>query len=170
MQRFGLQEIHASGLEHIYSLAQVTVANLPSKYLWKLRNVPAMRPQQPAPPASSTVNITNHGSINVLQTGPGSTAHVQQQWITGDTTALQSALATLRGALEHAQGLEAETQRELVADIDHARAELREEKPNREKLLRWLGRIGAVVGAVASVQPAYEAVKAVALTLGIHIP
>jgi len=112
----------------------------------------------------------NARAVQALQTGTGSTAHVQQQWVTGDTTALQLALDTLRGALERAQRLEAETQRELVTDIKHARAELREEKPNREKLLRWLGRIGAVVGAFASVQPAYEAVKALALTLGIPIP
>ncbi|MEQ1683487.1 MAG: hypothetical protein ABL916_07545 [Burkholderiaceae bacterium] len=170
LQRFGIQAVHASGLDHTYSLAQATVSNLPARHLWELRNVPAKRPKQPTPPAPGSVNIANYGSINVLQTGPGAIAHVQQQWVTGDTTALQSALDTLRGALERAQGLEVETQRELVANVEHARAELREEKPNREKLLRWLGGIGAVVGAVGSVQPAYEAVKALALALGIPLP
>jgi hypothetical protein len=170
LQRFGIQTIHASGLDHTYALAQATVANLPSRYLWELRNLPAMRPQQPTPPVPAQVTIHNTGSIGALQTGAGSSANVQQQWVTGDTAALQSALDTLRAAAELAQELDADAQRELVANINHARAELRDEKPNTGKLVRWLGGIGAVVGAVGSIQPAFEAVKALARALGIPMP
>ncbi|MEQ1685759.1 MAG: hypothetical protein ABL916_19100 [Burkholderiaceae bacterium] len=170
MQRFGLHEIHASGLDHTYSLAQVTVANSPSRYLWELRHVPTMRPQQPTPPAPAPVNIHNHGSIGAVQTGAGSTANVQQLWVQGDTAALQSALDTLRMALERAQGLDADMQRDLVADIDRARAELGEEKPSKGRLLRWLGGVGAVVQVAGSIQPAYAAVKGLANGLGIPLP
>jgi hypothetical protein len=170
LQRFGIQAIHAIGLDYTYSLAQATVSNLPSRYLWELRYVPAMRPKQPTPPAPAPVTINNHGSIGAVQTGPGSTANVQLQWVQGDTAPLQSALDTLRVALERAQGLETDMQRELVANVDRARAELSEEKPNKGKLLLWLGGIGAVVQVAGSIQPAYAAVKALASALGIPLP
>lgn len=170
MQGFGLQEIHASGLDHTYALAQATVFNLPSRYLWELRHVPIKRPQQPTPSAPAPVTINNHGSIGAVQTGPGSTANVLQQCVQGDTAALQSALETLRMALERAQALDADMQRDLVADIDRAYAELREEKPSKGRLLRWLGGIGAVVQGAGSIQPAYAAVKVLANQLGIPLP
>lgn len=170
LQGFGIQAIHASGLEHTYALAQATVSNLPSRYLWELRHVPTKRPKQPSPPAPAQVNNNNfHGPVGVVQNGPGSTANVQQ-WVQGDTAALQSALDTLRVALERAQGLEADTQQELVANVERARAELSEEKPNKGKLLLWLGGIGAVVQVAGSIQPAYAAVKVLASALGIPLP
>ena len=169
LQRFGIQTMHASGLDHTYSLAQATVFNMPTQHLWELRNVPAKRPQQPTAPAAASVTINNHGSIGAVQTGAGSTANVQQ-WVQGDTAALQSALDTLRMALERAQGLDADMQRDLVADIDRARAELGEEKPSKGRLLRWLGGIGAVVQVAGSIQPAYAAVKVLANGLGIPLP
>lgn len=170
MQRYGLQEIRASGLDHTYALAQATVSNLPSRYLWELRHVPTKHPQQSTPPATAPVTIHNHGSIGAVQTGPESTANVQQQWVQGDTAALQSALNTLRVELERAQGLEAGMQRELVANIDRAHAELGQEKPSKGKLLFWLGGIGAVVQVAGSIQPAYAAVKGLASALGIPLP
>jgi hypothetical protein len=161
----------ASGLEHRYALAQATVHNQPMRYLWELRNVPAMRPHPPSAPAqtSMVINIDNKGTMGALQLGADSTANVQQQWVNGDTSALQQALAVLRAALEQTQGVDPAARRDLVADVDSAVTELEQEHPNKGKLLRWLGGVGAVVGTIADVQPAYEAVKKLAQMLGIPL-
>jgi translation initiation factor 2B subunit (eIF-2B alpha/beta/delta family) len=107
--------------------------------------------------------------VGAVQTGPGSTAHVQQQWINGETSELLAALLLLRQALERAPDVEPEARRELIVEVDSATTELQKEHPNESRLLRWLGGIGAVVGSIGSVQPAYEAVKALARALGLSI-
>lgn len=168
LQSFGIDPAHASGFSHAYALAQATVGTLPGRYLWELRNVPTKRPQPPAPAPLAPVVINNSGTIGALQTGAGSSASVQQ-WVGGDTAELRQALAALRVALERAQDVEADQRSELIADIDGAVVELQQENPNKGRLLRWLGGIGAVVGTIGSVQPAYDAVKAVARALGLPL-
>lgn len=168
LQRYGLEDIHPIGLEHVYACGQATVKNLLARYLWELRNVPAMHPKRQE--AEGSVIVNNHGSIGAVQIGAGSTANVQQQWVQGDTAALRSALDTLRAALEHTPGLEADMQRELVTNIDRAHAELGKEQPHKGKLLIWLGGIGTAVQVAASIQPAYDAVKGLAGALGIALP
>lgn len=168
LQSFQIDLAHASGFDHVYALARTTVHNLPIRYLWELRNVPAKRPQPPSFPLAPVV-INNSGTIGALQTGARSTANVQQQWVSGDTSELLAALAALREALERTQAVEPEARRELIADVDNAAAELQQERPNKGRLLRWLGGIGAVVGTIGSVQPAYEAVKTLARVLGVPL-
>jgi hypothetical protein len=58
---------------------------------------------------------------------------------------------------------------ELIADVDGVVVELQKEKPNKGKLLRWFGGIGEVVQTAASLQPAYEALKALARALGLPL-
>lgn len=169
LQSFGIQLVQASGLDQTYPLAQATVSNSPRRYLWELRNVPSKRPHQPAVPVPTQVNIHNSGTIGALQTGAGSTANVQQQWVGGDTLELRAALAALREALERADDVEFDARRELIADVDNATTELQQERPNKEKLLRWLGGVAAAVGALGSVQPAYEVVKSLARALGLYL-
>ncbi len=169
LQSFGIQQVLSSRMEHAYGLAQVTVANSPRRYLWELRNVPSKRPNPPAATAPSQVNIHNSGTISALQLGTGSTANVQQQWVGGDTSELKTALAALRESLERAEDVKADERRELIADLDNAAAELTQTHPNKGKLLRWLGGVGAVVGALASVQPAYEVVRSLARALGVPL-
>jgi hypothetical protein len=168
LQRFGVELAHASGLDHAYSLAQVTVANLPRRYLWELRNVPALRPR-PVGSGPTQVTINNSGTIGAVQTGAGATASIQQQWVTGDTSELRAALAELRKALERAQDIDPAVRGDVLADVDSIAAELEEERPNKGRLLRWLGGIGAVIGTVGSIQPAYDAVKALARALGLPV-
>lgn len=170
LQSFQIDPVHASGFNHTYALAQVTVANLPRRYLWELRNVPTKRPQLPAAALAAPSVVNNFNApVGAVQTGPGSTAHVQQQWINGETSELRAALAALREALERAPDVEPEARRELIVDVDSASTELQKERPNRGRLLRWLGGIGTVVGTIGSVQPAYEAVKALARALGLPL-
>ncbi|WP_156373530.1 hypothetical protein [Pseudorhodoferax sp. Leaf267] len=167
--RFGVHVTHVVGLEHTYALAHATVANLVRRYLWALRNVPAKRPDQPTTAIPMPVIIHNNGTIGSLQTGAGSLAYVQQAWGDGEKIALLAGLANLRDSLDRAQDVAPDLRAELIADVDKASVELQQETPNKGRLLRWLGGIGAVIGTVGSVQPAYEAVKDLARALGLSI-
>lgn len=169
LQRYGVDPAHATGLSHAYASARVVVGNLPSSYLWELRNVPAKRPQSPSASSTAPVVINNSGTIVALQTGANSTTNVQQQWGGGDSTELRAALTALRNALERAQDVEAAQRVDLIADVDSAVAELEQENPNKGRLLRCLGGVGAAVQTVASVQPAYAAVQSLARVLGLSL-
>lgn len=129
--------------------------------------MPAKRPHpQPVVSPQPGAIIQNYGTIGAVQTGADSTANVQQQWVSGDTSELQAALAMLRQAIERAQDAELPQRGELLADVDRAAEELRRERPDAGRLLRWLDGIGTAVSTIASIQPAYEAVKTVARALG----
>lgn len=171
LQAFGVQLVHASGLDQAYIQTQASVANSLQQYLWQLRNVPALKPQRQNPPPHMqvTINNNNSGPIGAIQVGAGSTANVQQHWSSGDTSELKLALVALREAFEHAHDIDSETRSELVADIDSTCAELERETPNKGKVLRWLGGIGAAIGTIGSVQPAYEAVRSLARMLGLPL-
>ena len=169
LQRYGIQPAQASGLDQTYALARATVANLPRQYLWELRNVPTKRPQQPATIAPVQVTIQNHGTIGAVQTGAASVANVQQQWIEGDMSELRAALAALRDTLQRTHDVDPEVRGQVFADLDSVDAELQGRRPSKAKLLRWLGGIGAVVGTIGSIQPAFEAVRSVARALGLPL-
>ncbi|MBI5269449.1 MAG: hypothetical protein HY856_07185 [Burkholderiales bacterium] len=175
LQSYGLQDIHPIGLEHAYALGQATVANLPARYLWEVRNIPAMHPRRQTTEAQVTINnstttINNSGTIGAVQTGPGATAHVQQQWVEGDTSALRQALGDLRDALERSQDVAPEARGKLIADVDGAVVELRQERPNKTKLVGLLSAVGDAVAFIGDAQSAYDVVKGLASALGIHLP
>ena len=169
LRGLGVNPSQGLSLDLTYARARATVANLPSRHLWELRNVPAKRPNQPTASVPVQVNIHNSGTIGAVQTGAQATANVQQQWIEGDTSELREALAALRDALGRTPDIEAGMRAELVADVERAAVELTQERPSKAKLLRWLGGLGAVIGAVASVQPAFEAVRSLARALGLPL-
>lgn len=167
LRRFGIEPADARGFDLDYARAQAFVGSAPARYMWELRHVPAKRPTLPTASTAQLV-INNSGTIGAVQTGPGALANVQQ-WVSGDTSELQSALAALRDALERAHEVETSQRAELIADVESAVIELRREVPNKGRLLRWLGGIGAVVQTTASVQPAFDAVKSLARALGIPL-
>lgn len=160
---------NAQGFEHPSALASVKVANAISLHLWELRNVPIKQPGQRDNTPAAPVVINNSGTIGALQTGAGSTTNVHQQWINGDTTPLLEALASLRAELQRAADIDPVVRVDLFADIDGAAAELQQERPNKGRLLRWLGGISAVVQTAASIQAAIENVKAMARTVGLQL-
>ena len=169
LQSFGVQLVDAVDLDRTYTLARAAVANRPRQYLWELRNVPTLQPRQEEEASRLQVTINNNGMIGAVQTGSGAVTHVQQQWIAGDASALRAALADLRVALNSAQDIDPALRGQVIADVDSVTAELQLEQPHKGRLLRWLGGIGAVVGTVGSVQPAYDAVRALARLLGLPV-
>ena len=169
LQSFGIELARASGLDQTYALATTTIANLTSHHLWEFRNVPTKRPYRLPAAAPVQLTINNSGTIGAVQTGEGSTAKVEQQWVSGDLSELRVALAALLQALKRTNDVQPDLRIELIADVESAMTELQQERPSARKLLRWLGGIGASVGAIGNLQPAYETLKAVARALGIPL-
>ena len=169
LQSFGIQPARAIGFGQSYALARATVASLSGRYLRELRNVPSKRPQQPTTMAPAQLNIYNSGTMGAVQTGAASIASVQQQWVQGDTSELRSALAALRAAVERAEDVEPEARRDLIANLDNATVELQQVRPDKGRLLRWFGGIGAAIGTIGSIQPAFEAVRTLARALGLPL-
>lgn len=169
LQRFGIETMPASVLDQTYTTARASIENLPRQYLWKLRNVPAMKATKPEAGGSTPTTIYNYGTIGSLLTGAGSTANIQQQCVQGDTSQLRLAICALRDTLERAQDIAPELRRDAITNINNVHKELEQEQPSKGRLRRWLSDIGAVVGTLGSVQPAYEAARALARALGIPI-
>ena len=109
-----------------------------------------------------------YAPVGAVQTAKNATANVQQ-WMPGESSALAEALQHLRTAIDNAPELNADDKDELATDIDKIQIELKTEKPNQSRLLKWLGGIGAVVQTVGSATPAFEAVSLAAKALGLSL-
>lgn len=166
LQRIGLSAIHPSGLDQKYALHRVSVSNLISRHMWTIRRVP-MKKQPDA--STGQTSVTIHGPVGVVQTGAHSTANVQQIWSQAGAAKLIAELDSLRVVLIGTQELDAAAKHELAMDIEQAKAELGSQEPNKARLVRWLGGIGALVQTVASAQPALEAVRAAARAIGLPL-
>lgn len=165
LQRFGVAVVHPSGLDQKYPLHLASVHNLIGLYLWTMRKVP----MQSQTPSVNQTNVTINGPVGSVQTGSHVVANVQQHWSQGEADNLVQALQQLRAAIGGAQGLDAAAREDLAINIDKAQTEVNAGSPNRERLLNWLGGIGAAVQVVASAQPAFEAVRNAARLFGLPL-
>jgi hypothetical protein len=155
---------YSSGLSQRHQMLAVALANSIGEYFWQLRNVP-MKSQQ----FGAGTQIVNNGSIGIVQTGAGSTATLQQQVSGGDASNLIDALEKLLSALAADKGVAAEVRAALQDSIQNATAELKQASPDKTRLADWLVLLASTVQAIASAQPAYEAVRSAAQTLGISL-
>lgn len=119
-------------------------------------------------PAQHQYNF--YGSIGAVQTGANAQADVVQNLGADDRAALTESLALVRDAIQQTSDL-AETQRnellEIAADCE---AQVVADAPNNTKLLTMLTVLGTTVQSIASVRPAYQALKSALLPLGITLP
>jgi hypothetical protein len=121
------------------------------------------------PAASAAGSVTNfYGPVGAVQTGSHAIAHVQIDAAGG--ARLIEALEKLRDALPRAADMaldDREQGAELVGDVILA---ARASKPNGLKLTGLLMGLAMLVQTVASVRPAWDAVRAAAHALGIPLP
>ncbi len=171
LERAGMQFMPELELDLAYASAKAGVSNSSRHYLWELRNVPSKHPYQPVEPVPTQTKINNYGNMTIgaMQTGSSSTANVQQQQLGGDTSALRAALLEFCKALESAEDIELNARLKLISDVEKSVNELQQKSPSKSELVLWLSGIGAVVGALGSVQPAFEAVKSLARALGLPL-
>jgi hypothetical protein len=87
-----------------------------------------------------------------------------------DREALLSALSLARKALASVDRLPAHPKEEIVELVDEAEIEIKKPKPNNSKLLSTFMTIAQAIQTMGSLKPAYDALKAALLPLGIALP
>lgn len=118
--------------------------------------------------ASSQYNF--YGVVGTVQTGASSQANVVQNIGASDQEALLKALELTDTALRNAAQLGERQRSELLEIVAECKTELGSTSPNNTKLLTMFGVLATSVQAVASAQPAYHALKAALLPLGVTLP
>jgi hypothetical protein len=114
-----------------------------------------------------SVNIGH--MTGIVQTGHNSSA----QFLVGASSErddLVIAIKSLTEAIRGAHELSEVDRTEVTEILEEAIDEIGKDKPSRIKLLSLLSGAGTVVQTVAAAVPAYEAVKAIALLAGFHLP
>jgi hypothetical protein len=97
-------------------------------------------------------------------------AQVFQNVTPQDREALLAAVELIKKGLATVDGLPAHLKDEIVELVDEAEIESRKAKPNNSKLLSTFMIIAQAIQAVGSLKPAYDALKAALLPLGISLP
>jgi len=111
-----------------------------------------------------------YGSVGAIQTGTHSLANVVQGLGAADQAALVQALELAREAIHNAKQLGDRQQNELLEISAECESELRSSSPNNTKLLTMFNVLATSIQAVASAQPAYQALKLALLPLGVTLP
>lgn len=134
-------------------------------FLPLLEKVPMKSQDQPAGQPTFII----HGNVGAIQTAPNAVAHVQQIVVEKDFGVLGDALAQLRLAIPVLHGLDINLRERLAVDISAAETEIKRNVKDETALLKWLAGIGAVVQTLGSAQPAWEAVRAAARSVGLPL-
>jgi hypothetical protein len=129
----------------------------------------ASRFKAKAEDATSPQSIMNIGTVGSIQFGAGSIANVVQNLDIEDKQNISKALDLIKDVLERESGrhLPNEDLRELIAD---AESETTKAKPNMLRLRTTLSAIATTIQTTASLQGAYDLIKATLVTFGIALP
>lgn len=161
----GIEATLPHGLDLQYPAQQAALTNEIRQYIWILRKVPMKSPDQPTGQPTFII----HGNVGAIQTAPNAVAHVQQVFNAKDFGALGDALMQLSAAIPVLRELDASQRERLTADVSAAEAEITKDVKDETELLKWLAGIGAVVQTLGSAQPAWEAVRVAARSVGLPL-
>ena len=128
------------------------------------------RAARPGAIAGATVSNTTV-NIGVYQVGDHNTAHAVQNIDQSTRQSVTTALDEIERQLVMVPDAALSAPRaDAHQMIELARGELAKEKPNRTLLASTLTGLAGVVGTVAQLQPAYEALKGALAHFGITLP
>jgi hypothetical protein len=125
--------------------------------------------RQRAPGAAGDV-FNFHGHVGAVQTGPHASATVTLNLAPPAVEQLRRAFAEVQTAAAAAPELTPDQRAEIVAVTDEVTKELALEKPNRLRLTHLAVGVAGTLQTIASLQPAYHAVKAALGAIGIMLP
>ena len=111
-----------------------------------------------------------YSPVGAVQTGPNASAQVFQNITPQDREALLGAISLLRQELVSVTSLPACPKEEIVELVEEAEIETKKAKPNSSKLLGMFTVIAQAIQTVASLKPAYDALKAALLPFGVMLP
>ncbi len=119
---------------------------------------------------SNTQSYNFYGNVGAVQTGAHAIANTVQGLGVDDVSALRSALGEVQKAIAEAATLQEKQRSELLELASEAEAQLSRPDANGTKLMATLNVLAAAVQGIASAQPAYAAIKAALLPLGVTLP
>lgn len=117
---------------------------------------------------ASTYNF--YGSVGAVQSGPGAYANVVQNLAASEKRDIVDALQEVKSALQNVTDRDEKETGELIELVDESVIELQKSNPNSTKLRAWFDVIAGTIQVLANAGPAYRALKAALLPLGIVLP
>ena len=118
--------------------------------------------------ASTTFNI--YSPIGAIQTGDSSIANITQNIDTEVREQLVNILEEISSILTEENVILPYPKGEIIEIIQEGQIELKKEPPNITKLMGMLLTVGTAIQTIASIKPAYEALKQALTFLGISLP
>jgi hypothetical protein len=118
----------------------------------------------------SSTTLVFQAPVGAVQTGPGATASVVQVLAAEDREALLQALRFVGESLVTVEKLPGSSKDEVLELVKEVGVEVQKPKPNGIRLRSILSAIATAIQTTASLQPAYQALKAALLPLGILLP
>ncbi|MBN2108787.1 MAG: hypothetical protein JW832_15280 [Deltaproteobacteria bacterium] len=111
-----------------------------------------------------------YGNVGAVQTGASSAANVIQNLGQEDRNELITALELVKESLTTIQEIGEARRVELIEIAQECLQQSNTGSPNNTKLMAMLNLLGITVQSFASAQPAYQALKAALIPLGITLP
>lgn len=111
-----------------------------------------------------------YGPVGAVQTGVGAVANVVQTLSNADRASLRDALNQVKVALDASCSIPEVQRTELTGIAVECKREVEASNPNSTKLMALLVVLGTTIQTIANARPAYEALKAAVLPLGINLP
>jgi hypothetical protein len=111
-----------------------------------------------------------YGTVGAVQTGSYSAANIVQHLGQEDKKELIAALELVKEQLATLQGMTTDKRNELIEIAQECLQQSISATPNNTKLMTMLNLLGVTVQSFASAQPAYHALKAALIPLGISLP
>jgi len=122
-------------------------------------------------PGDSSQPIFNfYSPVGAIQTGQGATATIVQMLSPQDREALRDALDRVKQGLADVDKLPGYEKDEVLDLIEEGRREVDKSKPNSMRVTSVFSAIATAIQMAGSLQPAYQALKAALLPLGILLP
>jgi hypothetical protein len=119
---------------------------------------------------SGSQPVFHISSVGAIQTGLGATANIVMNIGPQEREELARALDTVKESLSKVETVPADQIADVVELVDEAKTEIGKPKPNTLRLRSALSTIATAIQTIGSLQPAYQALKAALLPLGIMLP
>lgn len=119
---------------------------------------------------SMTQNIHFHNTVGSVQTGAKSVANFTQNISAENRSSLLIALEQVKEAINLAPSIAEIEKRHLLEKTENCSTQITREESDSSVVLATFNALGTAIQSLASAQPAYEALKRVALPLGINLP
>ncbi|MBI3897512.1 MAG: hypothetical protein HY308_04345 [Gammaproteobacteria bacterium] len=126
------------------------------------------REEKSAESRSTIFNI--YSPVGAIQTGSGSISSVIQSIDMGTKDRLHEALRKIQVDLGNELIFGEMPKAEIIELVHESREELCKEKPNLTKLRGGLSAIGASIQTIASMRPAYDALREALALIGVSLP